>query len=317
MVGHPHHRRETTLSETSKKAARRRASLLLPGIVAIAIVAVAVGAILLSANPGGQQTSTTDRPYVGSHLHSMAVDPTNPQKVMVGGHEGAAMSDDGGKTWRQITDLEGADPMGWVVSPDEPAKMYAGGHPGFYRSEDGGKTWSQNNSGLPGTDVHALGMEPQNPNHLYAYIVGHGIYRSPNAGVSWELVNSEIGTMGPILVDPRDSYTLYLALEDMFLKSDDAGKSWQKVGTIPGDVATWVAQDRKAPDTFYAASGGVYKSADGGESWRHLGDGIPEGVSVVEVAQSDPRIVYAGLLEGDTATVYRSENGGKSWQVRN
>jgi photosystem II stability/assembly factor-like uncharacterized protein len=207
------------LSENGKKAAQRRATLLLPGIVAIAIVAIAVTAILLSVNPGGQQI-TTEHPYVGSHLHSMAVDPTNPEKVMVGGHEGAAMSSDGGKTWQQITDLEGADPMGWVVSPDEPAKMYAGGHPGFYRSEDGGKTWSQDNSGLSGTDVHALGMDPQNPNHLYAYIVGHGVYRSPNAGVSWEPGNSQIGTMGPILVDPQDSDTLYLALEDRHVSQE-------------------------------------------------------------------------------------------------
>jgi photosystem II stability/assembly factor-like uncharacterized protein len=299
-----------------QKETRRWASLLPAVLVAFGIAVLAVGAILLSMGPGGQQTSTTDRPYVGGHLHSMAVDPTNPEKVMVGGHDGAAMSTDGGKTWRQITDLEGADPMGWVVSPDEPAKMYAGGHPGFYRSEDGGKIWSQDNSGLPGPDVHALGIEPQNPNHLYAYIVGHGVYRSPNAGVSWEPVNSEIGTMGPILVDPRDPHTLYLALEDMFLKSDDAGKSWEQVGTIPGDEATWVAQDRKAPDTFYAASGGVYKSADGGESWHQVGEGLPERVSVVEVAQSNPRVVYAGALEGDTATVYRSEDGGESWEAR-
>ncbi len=305
------------MNKRTQKETGHRAQLLLPALVAFAILALAVGAILLSMSPGGQRTSTTDQPYVGGHLHSMAVDPTNAEKVMVGGHDGAAMSNDGGKTWRQINDLEGTDPMGWVVSPDEPAKMYAGGHPGFYRSEDGGKTWSQDNSGLSGTDVHALGMDPQNPNHLYAYIVGHGVYRSPNAGVSWEPVNSEIGTMGPILVDPRDSYTLYLALKDMFLKSDDAGKSWEQVGTIPGDVATWVAQDRKVPDTFYAASGGVYKSTDGGESWQQVGDGLPERVSVVEVAQSNPRVVYAGVLEGDTATVYRSDDGGESWEARN
>jgi hypothetical protein len=277
----------------------------------------AVAAVLLSTGPTGQQAATSERPYVGDHLHSLAVDPTDPDKVVVGGHDGGAISSDGGKTWRLASGLEGADPMGWVISPADPSKMYAGGHPGFYRSEDGGKSFSQDNSGLPGTDVHGLGMDPQDPDTLYAYIVGHGVYRSTNAGVSWVPVNSEIGTMGPILVDPQDPDTLYLALEDMFLKSDDAGESWQQVGTIPGDVTTWVAQDRKAPDTFYAASGGVYKSADGGESWQQVGDGLPERVSVVEVAQSDPQIVYAGVLEGDTATVYRSNDGGESWRAQN
>jgi photosystem II stability/assembly factor-like uncharacterized protein len=309
--------RQRKLSEKRQKTAPQRKPLLLAGIVALAIVATVVAAILLSANPGEQQTGTTDRPYVGGHLHSMAVDPTDPEKVMIGGHDGAAMSNDGGEGWEQIPTLAGADPMGWVINPQDPSKMYAGGHPGFYHSEDGGKSWSQDNSGLPGTDVHGLGMDPQNPETLYAYIVNYGMYRSLDAGESWESVNPEMGTMGPILVDLRDSDTLYLALEDVFLKSDDGGKSWQQAGTIPGGMTTWVAQDRKKPDTFYAANGGVYKSTDGGESWQQVGDGLPEGVSVVEVAQSDPRVVYAGVLEGDTATVYRSEDRAESWEERN
>ena len=311
-------RDDSNLNGRTQKGTRRRAPLLLPAFVAFTILALAVAAILLSANPGGQQTGATDRPYVGGDLHSMAVDPTDPDKIMVGGHEGAAMSNDGAKTWQQVSGLEGADPMGWVINPQDPSRMYAGGHPGFYHSEDGGKSWTQDNSGLPGTDVHGLGIDPQNPETLYAYIVNYGMYRSLDAGENWEPVNPEMGTMGPILVDPRDSDTFYLALEDAFLKSDDGGKGWQQVGTIPGGMTTWVAQDRKKPDTFYAAAGGrVLKSTDGGESWQQVGDGLPERVSVVEVAQSDTRVVYAGVLEGDTATVYRSDDGGESWRARN
>jgi photosystem II stability/assembly factor-like uncharacterized protein len=303
---------------TQKKTQGQRTQLLLAGLVAFVIVAVAVAAVLLSANPGEQETATNERPYVGGHLHSMAVDPTDPEKVVVGGHDGGAVSTDGGKSWRQASGLEGADPMGWVIDPNDPQKMYVGGHPGFYRSEDGGKSFSQDNSDLPGTDVHSLGMDLQDPEILYAYIVDHGIYRSPDAGESWEPVNPEMGTMGPILVDPRDSGTLYVALEDAFLQSEDGGESWQRVGTMPGGAATWVSQDRQAPDTFYAAAGGgVYKSIDGGESWRRVGKELPEGVSVVAMAQSDPEVIYAGVLEGTTASVYRSEDGGESWQARN
>lgn len=40
-------------------------------------------------------------------------------------------------------------------------------------------------------------------------------------------------------------------------------------------------------------------------------------VSAVAVAPGDPRIVYAGALEGTNARVYRSEDGGQSWQARN
>jgi hypothetical protein len=162
-----------------QKQTRRWAPLLPAALVALGIAVLAVGAILLSMSPGEQQRSATERPYVGGDLHSLAVDPTDPGKVVVGGHDAGAISTDGGKTWRQASGLEGADPMGWVINPDDPQKMYVGGHPGFYRSEDGGKNFIQANSGLPGTDMHGLGMDPQNPETLYAYIVDYGIYRSP------------------------------------------------------------------------------------------------------------------------------------------
>jgi photosystem II stability/assembly factor-like uncharacterized protein len=302
-----------------RKETRRWASLLPAALVAFGIAALAVGAILLSMSPGEQQTDSTERPYVGGDLHSLAVDPTDPDKVVVGGHDGGAISTDGGKTWRQASGLEGSDPMGWVISPDDPQKMYVGGHPGFYRSEDGGKSFSQDNSGLPGTDVHGLGMDPQNPDTLYAYIVDEGIYRSTDAGESWELVSSEAGVMGPILVDSRDTDTLYVSsMQGSFLKSTDGGEGWETVSSFPGGgMVMSISQSWENPDTFYAADGQrVLKSSDSGESWRAVGEDLP-GVSVVAVSTSDPRTLYAGVLEGDTATVYRSGDGGESWRARN
>jgi hypothetical protein len=132
-------------------------------VVALGIVAIAVSAVLLSANPGDQESGTVEQPFVGGDLHSLAVDPNNPDRVVVGGHEGGAVSDDGGKTWTQASGIEGANAMGWVIDPRNSSKMYVSGHYGFYRSEDGGKNFGQDNSSLPAKDVHGLGMDPKNP----------------------------------------------------------------------------------------------------------------------------------------------------------
>lgn len=104
---------EGTLNKKNKGKSSR-AFWLLPGLVAFGIAALAVGAVVLSANPGRQTSGSNlgERPYVGGDLHSIAVDPTDPQKVMVGGHDGGAVSEDGGKTWVRASGLEGADPMG-------------------------------------------------------------------------------------------------------------------------------------------------------------------------------------------------------------
>jgi photosystem II stability/assembly factor-like uncharacterized protein len=306
------------LNKKPQKEPRGRASLLLAGLVAFGIVALAAGAVLLSSSPDSQESATTERPYVGGDLHSLAVDPTDPEKVMVGGHDGGAISEDGGQTWVQASGLEGADPMGWVINPDDPQKMYIGGHPGFYHSEDGGKSWTQDNSGLPDTDVHGLGMDPQNPETLYAYMVDAGLYRTPDAGESWVPLSSEAGTMRPILVDPRESGTLYISsMEGSFRKSTDGGETWRTVSPIPGGMVMSISQSWEDPDTFYAANGQqVLKSTDGGEGWRPVREELP-GVSAVAVAPNAPRIVYAGVLEGDTASVFRSEDGGESWEAQN
>lgn len=240
--------------------------LLIWGTLATLVFAAFAVAVYLSAGSGSASGSAGEA-YVGGDLHALAADPTDADKVMVGGHAGAA-SENGGKTWEQIEDLDGADPMGWVVNPEDPQKMYAGGHPGFFRSEDGGESWNMDNSGLPGTDVHGLGMDPENPDTLYASIMEEGLYRSPDAGESWQPVNEEISVMGSIPVDPRDQDTLYLAgPEGEFLKSESGGEDWEEIGAIPGGMAMSISQYRENPDTFYAAGESVYKSTDGGESW--------------------------------------------------
>jgi hypothetical protein len=160
------------LSKKMQGATTRWVSYLPAALVAVAGLALVAGAIALSS--GGGPDESAERPYVGGDLHTMAVDPTDPDKVMVGGHEGGMISDDAGKNWREASGLEGGDPMGWEVDPTDPRKMYAGGHPGFFRSEDGGENWTADNSGLPGTDVHGLGMDPADPETLYCENVSDG-----------------------------------------------------------------------------------------------------------------------------------------------
>jgi hypothetical protein len=82
------------LSKETQKTTRQRAALLPAALVAFGIAVLAVGAVLLSA--GGQQLlGSGERPYVGGDLHSLAVDPSDPDKVVVGGHDGGAVSEDG------------------------------------------------------------------------------------------------------------------------------------------------------------------------------------------------------------------------------
>lgn len=298
----------------SGRAGRRRpAPGLLWGALAVVLAAILVG--LYAAHSGGPSAGT--QPYVGEDLHSLVVDPSDPNRVLVGGHQGAAVSADGGTSWRQIAGLNGADPMGLVIDPRDHRQVYAAGHPGLRRSLDGGSTWSDQTGTLPGTDVHGLGMDPRHPDVLYAYVVGQGVLRSVDGGAHWAVVNATQSVMGPILVDPATGTTLHLAdPQGGFQESVDGGRTWQQVGSIPGGMAMWIDQDQRHPRTFYAANGGIVRSDDGGRIWRAMA-GAPSGVSTVSVAPSDSRILYAAALQGTGAQVFRSPDGGQHWQARN
>ncbi|HET9014256.1 MAG TPA: glycosyl hydrolase [Thermomicrobiaceae bacterium] len=100
---------------------------------------------------------------------------------------------------------------------------------------------------------------------------------------------------------------------------------WRLIGPFRGGRVVAVAGDVSDPLTFYfgACAGGVWKTTDGGTTWLNVSDGFFKAstVGALAVAESDPNVVYAGMgettirgnvMEGDG--VYRSSDGGKSWQ---
>ena len=99
---------------------------------------------------------------------------------------------------------------------------------------------------------------------------------------------------------------------------------WRSIGPFRGGRAPAVVGDPENPLVFYfgAAHGGVWKTNDGGQYWRNVSDGFFKvaPVGAIDVARSNPRIVYVGTGEpcarqhvtpGDG--VYKSTDGGASW----
>jgi photosystem II stability/assembly factor-like uncharacterized protein len=176
---------------------------------------------------------------------------------------------------------------------------------------------------------------------------GDGIYKSSNGGKTWQnmgLKKSE--HISKILVDPRDSNTIYVAAEGPLwssggerglYKSSDGGKTWNLSLEISPDTGvTDVVCDSSAPDTLYAASyqrrrsvaafmgggpeSGIYKSEDAGKSWRKLEVGLPKvdmGKIGLAISPLDPKVVYATIEAGpEQKGFYRSANRGESWEKR-
>lgn len=275
---------------------------LLLGIASI----VAVG--LVVAGCGGSSDGSAARGgRTGGDFHSLVVDPVDPERIFVGGHQAVSVSDDGGLTWTEIGPLRDADAMGWAFTSDH---IYVSGHPGLTRSDDDGNSFDRASDGLPTTDVHALGGSGTT---LYGAGPGGGFFAG-NPDIGWEQRNADIGHsfFGRILVDPDDPDRLFAAdAQAGVARSTDGGRTWELLDA-PITSAVWLSTPDTSPETIIASGpDGVAVSPDTGQTWNLIQ--TPEGTSLVEAVPGRPGHLYAGQHQGEHVELWTSTDGGDTW----
>jgi photosystem II stability/assembly factor-like uncharacterized protein len=171
-------------------------------------------------------------------------------------------------------------------------------------------------SGLQNQQLQALAADPKNLQHIYAGDARDGIFISTDAGVSWEQSNAGLSLpldVHALAFNPAGK-KLYAATSTGLFVSTDSAASWSSVKGAPADIYTVLAFDLNSPLTIYAgtASAGVLKSTDDGTTWTPISLGLPTG-------SAPTGLLYDSYLKQLWATfanvLYRSDNGGASWQV--
>ncbi|HSM03120.1 MAG TPA: hypothetical protein VK858_00785 [Longimicrobiales bacterium] len=245
--------------------------------------------------------------------------PGDPLTWWIGAASGGVWkTEDGGASWRPTFDDQDVQSIGSLaLAPTAPNEVWAGtgetflirpavamGN-GIYKSIDGGETWEH--KGLEATGrIGRIVVHPRDQEVVYACALGHaygpqqdrGIYRTTDGGDTWErILFVDEGTgCADLAIDPTRPDILFAGMWSLRIDP------WQLASIGTG--------------------GGVYVSRDGGDSWDKItGRGLPGaddpiGKVAVGIAPSDPDRVYA-LLELDHPTFYRSENGGRSWELVN
>jgi photosystem II stability/assembly factor-like uncharacterized protein len=240
--------------------------------------------------------------------------------------------------------------------PGDPLTFYAAtAQSGVWKSMDGGHVWKPIFDEQPLLSTGAIAVAPSNPNVIYvgtgeANIRGNvqpgdGIYKSTDAGRSFQHLLDQEGQIGTIVVHPSNPDIAFAALlghafgpnpERGVYRTLDGGKTWNRVLFVDDDTgASDVAIDPSNPQILFAGmwparrypwgmtsggpDGGLHRSSDGGETWTRLTKGLPEGIwgkVGVSVAPSDGDRVYA-LVEAEAGGLYRSDDGGTSWRLAN
>ncbi|HXB61800.1 MAG TPA: hypothetical protein VNU94_02965, partial [Acidobacteriaceae bacterium] len=139
--------------------------------------------------------------------------------------------------------------------------------------------------------------------------------------VSWLPFGPDGGDVRSFAADPANSAHVYMGTADGWIyESTDDGAQWQRlarVGHRDDLVLDGIVVDRADPRHIlvgaYTADhqdGGLFASEDSGHTWTSSPALRGQSVRALVAAPSDPSILVAGALSG----VYRSEDGGRSWE---
>ncbi len=191
--------------------------------------------------------------------------------------------------------------------PGDPKIYYAGAASGgIFKSADGGATWEPIFDDTPASSIGSLAVAPSDPNVVWAgtgetfirsnVSIGDGIYRSTDAGKTWEHRGlGKTGRIGRIVVHPSDPDIVFAAA----------------LGHAYGPQ-----QER-----------GVYRTLDGGddlgagalrrrEHRRHRRrDGPEQPAHPLRRDVADLKIWTAGRTSGGPgSSLWVSRDGGASWE---
>jgi len=243
------------------------------------------------------------------------VDANNDIMYVGSASGGVWKSESAGIKWEPIFTDYGAASIGAIdIHQKNPSIIWVGtgeGNPrnsqssgaGIYKSIDGGRSFEL--MGLEKTrNIHRVIVHPENPDVVYVGAQGsawgdtedRGVYKTIDGGKTWEkilYVNTRTG-IGDMVMDPENPNKIFAAMWEF--------RRWP-----------W----------FFESGGegsGLFMTLDGGENWTEVtsDDGFPEGElgrMGVAIAPSNTDVVYAHVESKENA-IYRSDDGGYTWELR-
>ncbi len=217
------------------------------------------------------------------------------------------------------------DEVGWTaIDPQNDSIMYAAYRSGqaIYKSTNRGASFFYSGGFTGGAWNSPFVVSPSNTNILY--FGTYNIYKSTNAGETWNNIKSSIDGGNPALsmaISSTDPNLVFVGTAPInhhahIYKTTNGGSNWIDVtGTLPDRYPMNIEIDPQNSNVAYVAFGGfgtghLFKTTDGGTTWSDITGTLPDvPTTAVIVDPVNSNIVYAGNDIG----VYVSTDAGSSW----
>ncbi len=199
------------------------------------------------------------------------------------------------------------------------------------------------------TDIQAMGDDFR---HVLVASASGGVWKSTNAGTTWEPIFDEYGSasIGAVAIFPKNPDIIWVGTGeanvrnsvgwgDGMYKSTDGGKTFTRVGLEDSHHIARIITHPENPDIVYVAAQGhlwgytgqrgLYKTTDGGETWLKLSNGLPNdgktGCTDIKMDPIDPDVLYTAFWQrlrqphrfdsgGPNGGLFKSTDGGQTWK---
>jgi photosystem II stability/assembly factor-like uncharacterized protein len=244
----------------------------------------------------------------------LAVDPRDSSHLLAGTDLGILSSHNGGRNWTpEARDLITGAVFALAFSPDGELTLCASASGVFRHDRDGWRRAEAPSSAIPARALVAGTAKDR------FYLVGRNqLFASDDGGRMYAAVpaSSQTVEITALVAVPGSADVLAAVIGGRAMFSEDRGRSWRSAGfgdaSAPADT---IAADAARSQRIWAAAGArIAFSDDLGAGWHSAGHALPEARAKVRgiAASADAATVVVSSDHG----VYRSENGGETWVLK-
>jgi photosystem II stability/assembly factor-like uncharacterized protein len=226
---------------------------------------------------------------------------------------GLWVSDDGGNSWLQASELQGKHISALLVSDEDGQWVFACARKRVYRSGDLGRTWQS----VPELDggAYTLALAPDGT--VYVGLEGRIAY-SEDGGQTWTLVGDGLPPSTAVLDilatgQAGEDSALYAIAGDGVYRSTDKGGTWQRhLSGFGGAEVEALAWDSVA-GMMAATQSGLYRRPPGEQQWKPVAEAFRYEHFYGLSSHPTNQTIYAGMGQG----LVRSTDGGETWEEVN